>query len=88
MSELFSRRRGFYRARGGRGTSDRGDIEGDDGEQDENEGEAGGRGRGVRRYRPRYVRRGGPRKPTLSGNPNEEDDEHHDDQELVSPCSF
>merc|ERR1719427_2120422 len=70
------RRRGAYRSdyrgRGGRGTgkgrSENGDAE-DEGEEEEGEEGEGGRGRGrgrargqFRRYRPRYVRRGGSRR--------------------------
>ena len=101
MQHFRSRRRGgFYRGgRGGRGPSDRGD--GDEEEEEEgdehNDSGSGGKPRGgstgggrgeYRRYRPRYVRRGGarnPNKPSFSGNPKEgeDDKEHEQDHEVV-----
>merc|ERR1711872_176957 len=78
------RRRGGYRSfrgRGGRGGKSSGGSGGEE-ENIEEEGEDGGRGRGgYRRYRPRYVRRGGNRRSDEEGNQAESGDDGGDEAE-------
>ena len=72
--------------------SDRGDLEAGDGQHEDHESGGEGKGRGggrgeYRRYRPRYVRRGGARSFSKSGDGGEEDQQqqHIEEHQVLTP---